>query len=57
MSKNEEKWNCSAERRHAINVFKRPHNYVACKTDGHSQDRLRPDQSLFPDHIVKKIGF
>ena len=57
MSKNEEKWNCSAECRHAINFFKRPHNYVACKTDGHSQDRLRPDNSLFPDHIVKKIGF
>ena len=57
MSKNEEKWNCSAECRHAINIFKRPHNYVACKTDVYSQDRLRPDHSLFPDHIVKKIGF
>ena len=28
--------------------------YVACKTDVHSQDRLRPDHSLFPDHIAKK---
>ena len=28
--------------------------YVACKTDVYSQDRLRPDHSLFPDHIAKK---
>ena len=55
--KKEEKRNCHAECRHTINVLRRPHNYVACKTDGHSQDRLRPNNSLFLYHIVKTIDF
>ena len=45
--KKEEKRNCYAECRHTINVLRRPHNYVACKTDGHSQDRLWPITLFF----------
>ena len=57
VKKKEEKRNCYAEFRHTINVLRRLHNYVACKTNGHSQDRLRPNNSLFLYHRVKTIGF
>ena len=57
VKKKEEKRNCYSECRHTINVLRRLHNYVACKTNGHSQDRLRPNNSLFLYHRVKTIGF
>ena len=57
VKKKEEKRNCYAEFRHTINVLRRLHNYVACKTNGHSQDRLRPNNSLFLYRRVKTIGF